>query len=72
MPTNPTAHMQVEFGFDVLQVARGNYAPQSYHDFIGFQVAKALLERAFHDTYSLELKDVFTIWTWRWAPTAIP
>jgi hypothetical protein len=57
---DPTAHLKVEFGFDVLQVARGNYAPQAYHDFIGFQVSKELLERAFHDTYGLELKDVFT------------
>ena len=54
-----TSHMKVEFSFDVLQVARGNYAPQSYHDFIGFEVSKEVLERAFHDTYSLELKDVF-------------
>ena len=37
---NPTAHLRVEFSFDVLQVARGNYAPQSYHDFIGFEIAK--------------------------------
>jgi Zinc dependent phospholipase C len=57
---NPTAHMKVEFGFDVLQVTRGMYAPQSYHNFIGFQVSKELLERAFRDTYSLDLKDVFT------------
>jgi hypothetical protein len=56
---NPTAHLKVEFGFDVLQVARGNYASQSYRDFIGFQVSKELLDRAFHDTYGLELKDVF-------------
>jgi hypothetical protein len=56
---DPTAHIRVEFGFDVLQVARGNYAPKSYHDFIGFEVAKPVLERAFYDTYSLELKDVF-------------
>jgi hypothetical protein len=55
----PSAHMQVEFGFDVLQVARGNYAPQAYHDFIGFEVARPLLERAFRRTYSLELTDVF-------------
>jgi hypothetical protein len=54
-----SSHLKVEFGFDVLQVARGNYAPQSYHDFIGFEVSKEVLERAFHDTYSLELKDVF-------------
>ncbi len=34
------SHMKVEFSFDVLQVARGNYAPQSYHDFIGFQESR--------------------------------
>ena len=56
---NPVAHLKVEFGFDVLQVARGKYAPQSYHDFIGFDVSKPLLERAFHDTYGLELQEVF-------------
>jgi hypothetical protein len=56
----PSAHMQVEFGFDVLQVARGNYAPEAYHDFIGFEVARPLLERAFRQTYSLELTDVFS------------
>ena len=50
---DPTAHLRVEFGFDVLQVARGSYAPQAYHDFIGFQVAKPVLERAFRDTYCL-------------------
>jgi Zinc dependent phospholipase C len=57
---NPTAHLRVEFGFDVLQVARGNYAPQSYHDFIGFETSKDLLNRAFLATYSIELKDIFT------------
>jgi hypothetical protein len=57
---NPTAHLRVEFGFDVLQVARGNYAPLSYRDFIGFQVSKEQLDRAFRHTYGLELKDVFT------------
>ena len=56
---DPTAHMKVEFGFDVLQVARGNYAPQAYHDFIGFPGGEGVLERAFDDTYALELKDVF-------------
>lgn len=56
---DPAAHLKVEFGFDVLQVARGSYAPKAYHDFIGFKVAKPVLERAFRDTYGLELKDVF-------------
>jgi hypothetical protein len=56
---NPPSHMRTEFGFDVLQVAQGRYATDSYRKFIGFQVSKPVLERAFHDTYGLELKDVF-------------
>jgi len=43
----------------VAQVALGNYAAEDYHDFIGFQVSKDLLERAFRDTYGLELKAQF-------------
>lgn len=56
---NPSAHLQTEFGFDVLEVARGNFAPQAYHDFIGFNVARPVLERAFRDTYGLDLKTLF-------------
>jgi hypothetical protein len=48
----------VEFSFDVVQVAAEAYAPEAYHSFIGFQVAKPLLERAFSETYGLEMKDV--------------
>ena len=55
---NPIAHVKTEFGFDVLEVAKGRYAPDSYHDFIGFEVAATLLERAFQETYGLELKSV--------------
>jgi hypothetical protein len=56
---NPSAHLKTEFGFDVLQVARGHYAQAAYHDFIGFQVSKDLLDRAFRKTYGLNLKDLF-------------
>jgi len=56
---NPAAHKKVEYGFDVDQVAEGNYAPNAYHDFIGFEVSKPVLERAFARTYSLEMSDVF-------------
>jgi hypothetical protein len=56
---NPISHLRTEFGFDVLQVAQGRYAADAYHKFIGFQVSKPVLERAFRDTYGLELKDVF-------------
>jgi hypothetical protein len=56
---DPAAHIKTEFGFDVLEVAKGNYAPQAYHDFIGFEVSKPVLERAFEDTYTLRMKDIF-------------
>jgi hypothetical protein len=55
----PSAHMKVEFGFDVDQVAKGHYAPKVYHDFIGFQVSKPVLERAFKKNYSLDMSSVF-------------
>ena len=56
---NPAAHIQTEFGFDVLQVAQGHYASEAYHDFIGFKVSKPLLERAFKETYGIELTSIF-------------
>src|SRR5580692_1565719 len=55
----PSAHMKVEFGFDVDQVAKGNYAPKAYHDFIGFEVSKPVLERAFAKTYSVDMSSIF-------------
>jgi zinc dependent phospholipase C len=53
-----TAHLKTEFGFDMVQVAKNRYASQQYHDFIGFQVCKPLLERVFPVVYGVELKDV--------------
>jgi hypothetical protein len=55
-----TAHLKTEFGFDMVQVAKNRYASQQYHDFIGFQVSKPLLERVFPVVYGVELKDVLT------------
>jgi len=55
-----TAHLKTEFGFDMIQVAKNRYASQQYHDFIGFQVSKPLLERTFPIVYGLELKDVLS------------
>lgn len=56
---DPAAHLKTEFGFDVLEVAKGQYAPDAYRDFIGFEVSKPVLERAFQDTYSIPLDSVF-------------
>src|SRR6202790_1343304 len=55
---DPLAHVKTEFGFDILEVAHGRYAPDSFHDFIGFGVSVPLLEQAFQETYGLELKSV--------------
>jgi len=57
---NPMAHLRTEFGFDVLEVAKGRYAPDAYRDFIGFEISKPLLDKAFQETYSVELKSVFS------------
>jgi hypothetical protein len=56
---DPFSHTRTEFAFDVFQAAKGRYAPAEYKKFIGFQVAKPLLDRAFQDTYGLRLQDVF-------------
>jgi hypothetical protein len=53
-----TAHLKTEFGFDMVQVAKNRYASQQYHDFIGFQVSKSLLERVFPVVYGVKLEDV--------------
>lgn len=57
---HPIAHVRVEFGFDVVQVAAGRYRSPAYMDYLGFQVATPVLQRAFERTYGLEMKDLFT------------
>ena len=56
---SPLSHVRTEFSFDVLQVAKGRYAPDNYRAFIGFEVSKPVLERAFLMTYGFEMKDIF-------------
>ncbi len=57
---NPKAHIRTEFGFDVTQVAKNRYTSDAYHDFIGFEISKPVLERAFQDTYGIPLTDVLS------------
>lgn len=73
---NPAAHLKTEFGFDVLQVARGRYAPDDYRDHIGFEIAPPLLQRAFEETYSVKFDAVFSnynlaVGTYRKAVSAV-
>ena len=57
---DPKAHIRTEFGFDVTQVAKNRYTSDRYHDFIGFEVSKPVLDRAFQDTYGIPLSDVIS------------
>ncbi|HEY4327643.1 MAG TPA: zinc dependent phospholipase C family protein [Mucilaginibacter sp.] len=66
------SHSRVEISFDVLEIAKGNYASQNYHDFIGFEVSRPVLERAFLKTYGQDINSVFgdltlAIGTFRWS-----
>ncbi|HAL81444.1 MAG TPA: hypothetical protein DCO83_03760 [Mucilaginibacter sp.] len=67
-----SSHSRVEISFDVLQMARGNYASQNYHSFIGFEVSRPVFERAFLKTYGQDINSVFgdlglAISTFRWS-----
>ena len=55
---DPIAHVKTEFAFDVLEVAQGRYTAENYHNFIGFNVSIPLLERAFLETYGLQLNTI--------------
>jgi hypothetical protein len=56
---DPKAHIRTEFGFDMVQVAQNRYTSDRYHDMIGFEVSKPLVQRAFVETYDLKIEDVF-------------
>ena len=56
---SPARHVMVEFSFDVTEVGRGTFKSDAYQSLIGFEVAMPLLERAFRETYGLEVRDVF-------------
>jgi hypothetical protein len=57
---DPKAHIRTEFGFDMTQVAKNNYTSDRYHDFIGFEISKPVLDRAFLDTYGVPLTVVIS------------
>jgi len=55
---DPRSHIRTEFGFDMVQVAKNRYTSDRYHDFIGFEISRPVLERAFLKTYNIRLQDV--------------
>ncbi len=52
-------HTRVEFGFDVIQTANGNYDLDAKRKFVSFKVSEPVLRKAFLKTYGLELEDIF-------------
>src|SRR5579883_1663911 len=73
---NPEAHLKTEFSFDVVQVAKGRYTATQYHNFIGFEIAQDLLQRAFQETYGIPLSQFLhnedlSIGTFRFAVSQI-
>lgn len=70
------AHTRTELAFDVLQLARSNYASQEFHDLIGFNVAVPVLERAFYKTYGQDINEIFgnidhSVNNFRWAVNSL-
>lgn len=66
-----TSHSSIEFAYDIIQTYKGNYASTAYHNFIGFEMATPVLERAFADVYGHNLYSIFpnfqkAINTFRW------
>lgn len=73
---NPVAHVRTEFGFDVVEVAHGRYSQENYRAFIGFEVAKPLLEKAFLETYGVPMDSIMknedlAIGSYRWAVSSL-
>jgi hypothetical protein len=66
-----TSHSRMEFAYDVLQIGQNGYTSEGYHDFIGFNMAVPVLEKAFYETYGRKLGTIFSninssINTMRW------
>ncbi len=54
----PHAHVRTEFAFDIDQLSFHRLAPAAYLRHVGLGVPRALLERAFYETYGLSLHSV--------------
>jgi hypothetical protein len=55
---DPHAHVQTEFAFDINQLSKRRFAPSQYMKFVGLEVPRDLLRKAFFETYGLNLPDI--------------
>ena len=68
---SPSAHLQTEFRFDVLQVALRGEVPGLFEHSIDFKVPREFVERVFEENYGFKLDDLFenfdvALTTYRW------
>jgi len=55
---SPHGHIRTEFGFDIGEWSDGTFAPPDYLQFIGLKVPRKFLERAFRNTYGLDIHEL--------------
>jgi hypothetical protein len=55
---SPHGHVRTEFAFDIDQLSYHRLAPSAYLRHVGLKVPRALVERAFYETYGLHLAEV--------------
>jgi hypothetical protein len=55
---DPHAHVQTEFAFDINQLSKRRFAPSGYLKYVGLEVPRDLLRKAFFETYGLNLPDI--------------
>lgn len=55
---SPHGHVRTEYGFDIEQLSKREFAPPAYMDHIGFKVSRKQLERAFRETYGINAPEI--------------
>lgn len=55
---NPSAHLRVEYSFDIVQIGKYRFPSTAYADFVGFQISTTLLARVYPQVYGLPLSQV--------------
>jgi hypothetical protein len=55
---SPQAHVRTEFAFDINQLSKRRFAPSAYLSFVGLEVPRQLLRKAFFETYGINLPDI--------------
>jgi Zinc dependent phospholipase C len=56
---SPHGHIRTEFAFDIDELIHAPFAPPAYWRFIGFEVPRKFLERAFLNTYGFDIHEIF-------------